>query len=229
MSGSDIILFKSTNGGRSYRQAGARQPGCRQRRRRPVPALDGRHAVRPGQRLVLRPPQRPRELLHRHVAGALGGRRADVHRPPRLAADVGSGRQRADLGVGQVHRRLPGPRRRRRGGDPVLERHAAREPAGERQGALALPGGLRRARARATPRTSRRAASRARCASARARSARCRCARRATSSAGASARPRARRAACCATASRAAAASSPRSTPRAASPWRRRPRAGTGA
>ena len=69
-----------TNGGRSYQKPGARQPGRRQRRRRPVPAVDGRHAVRPGQHLLLRPPQRPGELLHRHVPRALRGRRAHVHR-----------------------------------------------------------------------------------------------------------------------------------------------------
>ena len=124
---------------------GARQPGPGQRRRRPVPARARRHAVRRGRHLVLRPPQRPVELLHRHVPRALAGRWADVHRPPRLAAHVGPGGQRADLDLGQVHRRLPGPRRRRRPRDSVLERHAAQQPAGERSGALALPGGLRRA------------------------------------------------------------------------------------
>ena len=70
----------------------ARQPGPAQRRRRPVPAVDGGDGVRPDQHLLLRSPQRSVELLHRHVAGALGGQRAHVHRPPRVGAHVGSGR-----------------------------------------------------------------------------------------------------------------------------------------
>ena len=146
MSGSDIVLFKSTNGGRSYTGPVRVNQDPRNGDADQFQPWMAVTRERPDQHLVLRSPQRPGELLHRHVARALGGRRADVHRPARLVAHVGSRRQRADVGLGQVHRRLPGPRRRRRRGDPVLERHAAQQPAKATR-ALALPGGLRGARA----------------------------------------------------------------------------------
>ena len=69
----------------------------------------------------------------------------DVHGHARHAHDVGPAPQPADLGVGRVHRRLPGARRRRQRGDPVLERHAGGQPADGRSGVLALPGGPVRA------------------------------------------------------------------------------------
>ena len=148
MSGSDIVLFKSANGGRSYsRPVRVNQDPANGDADQFQPWI----AVTPSGQVNVSFFDRRNDPANYFIDTWLarsedGGRTFTDRRVSQRTWDPAVNAPTSR--VGQVHRRLPGARRRRRGGDPVLERHAARGAAGGRPGALALPGGLRRARAR---------------------------------------------------------------------------------
>ena len=147
MSGSDIVLFKSSNGGRSYTgPVRVNQDSRNGDADQFQPWMDVTECGQINISFFDRRNDPANYFIDTWLARSEDGGR-DLHRPACVVAHVGSGGQRADVGVGQVHRRLPGARRRRQRRDPVLERHAAQQPAEDRSGVLALPGGLRGARA----------------------------------------------------------------------------------